>query len=218
MHEIDLIPGDYRQRRQLSCWIKNTVLAAVAVALINLCGFGFFFHRTGQVETDIGVLQDKKAISNKQRSEMQQLLSRREELEKQWRLLTGLRSGSAVEHIFLTMDKALTGDDIWFLNWKFRRAGSLAKPEQNKVNTGYFIVVPVGEQGTKEETWRIETHMEIDGEAWDHAALSGFVKRLVDQPGIQSVRVLRSKLQKKREVKLIQFSLAITVAGGANHS
>lgn len=214
MHEIDLIPGDYRFRKQLLRWITLVLLAGCVIVLVNAGGFGYFLHRTQQVESEVEQLQARKAISTQQRDELKQLKSRKEELDKQWRLLTGLRSGSAVGEIFRTIDRALTGENVWFLSWEFRRAGSVRKAGQKTVNTGYFIVVPVSSEGEDAETWQIETHMTIKGQALDHAALSSFVTRLISQPEIHAVRVLNTTLREKGDAKLVDFSLAVIVAAG----
>ncbi len=218
MHEIDLVPEGYRTQRRLARWLKQSAVALTAIVAANLFGFIHYNRLNSQVEADITALQSQQAISTRQRSELEQLRTRKVELERQWQLLTGLRSGSAVEKIFLTVDKALTTDDVWFLSWKFQRAGSPVKPDDNSVNTGYFIVVPAGESGKQQETWKIDTHMMIQGEALDHAALSGFVKRLISQPGIQGVRVLKSTLRRRNDTRLVDFSLAVTVVGGMSNS
>jgi Tfp pilus assembly protein PilN len=217
MHEIDLIPAEYRFRQQLLRWITVVIAVGIGVVFINAAGFGYFLHQTSEIESEIEQLQAQKAISTQQRSELKELQTRKEELEKQWQLLTGLRSGSAVGEVFRTIDRALAEEDVWFLSWEFRRAGSVRKAGQKTVNTGYFIVLPAGKEGGEEETWQIETHMTIRGQAMDHAALSNFVTRLVSQPEIHAVRVLNTALRTQGGAKLVDFSLAVVVAGNEAH-
>ena len=64
----------------------------------------------------------------------------------------------------------------------------------------------------KKEAWLIETQMKIDGEALDHAALSGFVSRLVSQAAIHSVRVVRTETVVVQQRPLVRFSLDVVVA------
>ena len=98
---------------------------------------------------------------------------------------------------------------------KFKRAGEVVEQAPQTVNTGYFIVVPAGEGRKKAETWRIDTHMTIRGEARDHAALSRFVRRLVDQPEIQDARVIRTAARTQSGTRVVSFEMAVIVHSGA---
>ena len=96
--------------------------------------------------------------------------------------------------------------------WQFRRAGNRVEQDAVTVNTGYFIVVPSGEGNRKEEAWKIETWMEIQGQALDHVAMSEFVTNLTRQPEIGNVRIVSTRLNQSRRARLVDFSLEIIVA------
>ena len=99
---------------------------------------------------------------------------------------------------------------------RFRRAGAVVEEQPKTVATGYFIVVPAGEGRPAEETWKIETHMAIRGQAQDYSALSNFVRGLLDQPEIHSVRVLESTLLPGATSAVVQFRLAVVVNSGVS--
>ena len=93
------------------------------------------------------------------------------------------------------------------------QAASAVDAAEEAVNTGYFIVVPAGSSTRQEETWKIETQMNIQGQALDHSAMSEFVLNLTLQPEIENVRIVNTSLRKSNnETKLVDFSLDIIVS------
>lgn len=213
MSEIDLMPAAYRERRRLVHWLRGAGLSTLVVSVALLAGTLTLKMQADQLELDVERLQAKKAISTQQRSELQRLSARKTELTQQLDLLAGLRGGEAAKQMFVTVDRAAQPGRVWFTDWRFRRAGTKTDADPETVETGYFIVVKPG-QPTRKEAWMIETAMNISGEAIDHAALSDFVSMLVDQPEIQSVRVVSTETIKLRERPLVRFSLDVLVAPG----
>ena len=193
--------------------MKRSLSALLAITLVFIGTFLFLRYETGKIDRELKQLQSQKAITTQQRKELEKLNARKHELTQQLNLLAGLRSGSAAEQMFLTVDRAMSGEDVWFTQWDFRRAGTATEKDPKTVNTGYFIVIPKGKK-SREETWMIETQMTIQGEALDHAALSRFVSNLIDQPEIQQVRVVKTDLVLVNQHKLVRFSLDVVVSSG----
>jgi len=218
MHEIDLIPPEFRAWTLFSHRLKVFGVLAVIIILAIVAGFVVLSQLTEQAQMRVDALQNQKDISTRQRTELQTLIANKENLQNQLTLLNGLRGGSTAMEMFQTIDQALSGDEVWFTNWQYRRAGTVIKADDNKENTGYFIVLPKGEKTTETEAWQIKTHMTIAGEALDHSALSDFVMRLIKQPLISDVRVLNTITIKKNDVRLVGFNLAVTVSGKAGQS
>jgi hypothetical protein len=79
-------------------------------------------------------------------------------------------------------------------------------------SNGYFILLPRQDKNPA-KAWRIDTHMALSGYAHNYVQLSEFVARLLKQPEIDSVRVLRSDLRQFGDWKLVDFELAVIVAG-----
>lgn len=215
MSDVDLVPGVFRKRLLFNHWLKQWGIALAVLTLLVLGAFAWLREETERVDLQLKQLQSQKAISTQQRSDLEKLNSRKKDLKQQLDLLAGLRSGVAAEQIFTTIDRALASGDVWFTNWRFRRAGTPAEKTRNEVSTGYFVVIPNG-KNSREETWKIETHMTIDGGALDHAALSHFVSSLIEQPEIKSVRVVRSELARHNRNKLVEFSLEVVVSAGGS--
>jgi hypothetical protein len=58
--------------------------------------------------------------------------------------------------------------------------------------------------------------MTIKGQARDHSALSGFVRRLFVQPEIDDVRILRTNLSRSNRADAVDFELAVVINTGAS--
>lgn len=209
MSDIDLIPTAYRTRRWQMRWLKvsSSVLAGLigAVAL----GAAAISIATANATSRVEALQERQAVTTQQRADLEQMGAQKTELERQFRLLSGLRSGAAAGEMFVTIDRALNSDDIWFLDWEFERAGVLVNEEVRTVNTGYFVVVPDGAARPTTNELRVQTHMTIHGQAGDHSALSGFVQRLFEQPEIDDVRIRRTSLIHNVQNDAVDFELAV---------
>ena len=217
---MDLIPADYRryvQQLQLLQRWGISVLVIIAVAVVTSAGLKYM---SSEYQSEIIVLEKKKAISSHQRGILQELEKDRQLLTKKREVLEKLRGGALAEDMFVNIDRALEGRNIWFKNWKFVRAGSKTSEQPKGVNTGYFIVIPEGDRVNQkeQEAWQIQTHMEVSGQATDHEALSSFVRRILQQPQIGDVRILNTHQQSTANRTVVDFKLVIMVNSGYRNS
>ena len=211
MSDIDLIPNSFRNSLLINRWLRQSGAVLMVTTLLVMGSWLWLRAETTNVEDELKTLQSQQEISTQQRSDLESLIERKQDLQQQLDLLAGLRSGVVAQQMFITMDRALTTDDVWFSNWRFRRAGTPTKETPDEKSTGYFVVI-TDKENQKEETWKIETHMTIQGGAIDHAALSRFVSSLIDRPEIQSVRVVRSELVRQSSRRQVNFTLEIVVS------
>ncbi len=211
MSEIDLIPDDYRQYLMLKYWLKVLVLLVLMVLILVFSVKYIYSYKTKHIQDKIISLQQQKAINTRQSIELASIKEKKSELQLQWDLLSGLRSGAAVESMLKMIDRSLVGNDVWFTNWKFRRAGLLVDIKPEEVNTGYFIVIPKGESVSKGNKRQVQTNMTIKGQARDHAALSDFVQRLLRQPEVYDVKVLRTSLTRYSMISVVDFDVTVIV-------
>jgi Tfp pilus assembly protein PilN len=217
MNEIDLFPDDLRKRLLLLRWFKITGLTLVLVSMISAAGYFSLVQVSANIDQQIKQFQSQRKITTSSRNQLQQLNQQKKNLQQQLDLLAGLRSGASAESMFVTIDRALPGPEVWITNWKFRRAGSVVEGRQQTVSTGYFIVIPAGNNDKdpgREETWKIETNMNLQGQAMDHVAMTRFVQNLTHQTEIENVRIVSTRANKVNKVKLIDFSLDIIVSAG----
>jgi hypothetical protein len=212
MNEIDLFPDDLRKRLLFTRWFKLTGYAIVSISVVLVITFVMLREANTRIDAQIQHFQSQREISNANRKQLEQLNQQKSNLKQQLDLLSGPRSGASAEQMFLMIDRALPGPDVWLTNWRFRRAGTPVEDKQEAVNTGYFIVIAADNQNKQEETWKIETHMAIQGQALDHVAMSKFVLNLTQQPEIENVRIVNSRQSSANQVKLVDFSLEIVVS------
>lgn len=209
MAEIDLIPQEYRtwlvQRAMLQRFAVACGLCALAIAAAAY----FLGAATGQVRERVAELQSQNAITQQQQAELERLNVQQAEYERQWALLRSLRAGVAVEDIFLIIDRSLTGNELWFNDWKFRRAGVVIDGQQRGVETGYFIVVPA--DGQPAGDWQVETHMTISGQAEDHQALSTFVRTLFEQQDVRDVNVHKTTMINYGIGRVVDFDMTVVL-------
>lgn len=210
---MNLIPEDYKRYLEQLLMLQRWGVLMLVFIVVALSASFAFSYKAGEYQKEIVVLERKKAISSQQRNLLQSLQSSHQKLLGKHDVLEKLRGGALAENMFTTIDRALDGNSVWFKNWRFDRAGSRTSEPPKGVNTGYFIVIPDGESTDKKtpEAWKIQTHMEVDGEAKDHEALSSFVRRLLQQPQIGDVRILSTRRQTQADITVVNFRLAIIV-------
>lgn len=209
MSELDLIPQDYRNKLTRRAMLGQYLVAFVILNVLVLSSGGLLAHLTRQATMQIQALKSQSAITEQQQARLEQLGSQQSEYERRWSLLRGLRAGAAVEDIFKIIDRALVNDDLWFVDWSFRRAGVVVDGETRGIETGYFVIVSDDDQATETPDWQVETHMTLEGRALDHQALSKFVRALFEQPDIKDVSVRRTSLIDYANDRVVSFDLTI---------
>jgi len=212
MNEIDLFPEELRKQLLFARWFKFTGYTVVLLTILSVVAFVLLREASARIEEQIQYFQSQREITTANRNQLEQLNQQKSDLQQQLDLLGGLRSGASAEQMFLMIDRALPGPDVWLTSWKFRRAGTPVDQRRQAVSTGYFIVIPADNQNRPAETWQIETHMTIQGQALDHSAMSRFVLNLTQQPEIESVRIVNTRSNQGKQVRLVDFSLDIVVS------
>jgi cell division protein FtsB len=211
MFDIDLIPQAYRTQRWQTRWMKRTAFLMLGMIAILILSWSVLGVAITDVSEQVQALQLKQTATTNQRADIERLGAEKTELEQQFRLLLDLRSGAVAGDMFMTIDRALTSNDVWFQNWQFQRAGVMVGEEVRTVNTGYFVVVPDGADQLAADDQRVQTHMSIRGQARDHSALSGFVRRLFVQPEIDDIRIRRTSLSNGNQADTVDFELAVVL-------
>lgn len=217
MHEIDLIPIEYREYR----WKRRMLfgLGGLALVVTLTClatGFGLKLVNKN-IREEIAVLQGQQAVTNQQRSTMESLRGQLEQMQQQRKLMDKLRTGSEAVQMFSTLDAALDNRKVWFRKWEFRRAMEVVDQsrvglQQSSPESGFFIVIPIGQAQPK--YWEISNHMTIKGEASDHHELSRFVASMFAQPEIRDVKVLTANRRTYPTFNAVAFDIAVVVEPG----
>lgn len=209
MTDIDLIPASYRESLRVQGWARYMLITVSFVLVMSITGYFTLDYMNKSLSAEISDLQSEQQISELQRGVLTNLSEEKTRFTNQLSFLTGLRSGTAAPEMFMTVDRALENKEVWFLDWEFRRAGTAVEKDEKTSSNGYFIIIPATNGEKTAETWKIETHMTIKGQAKDHSALSRFVRKLFNQPEIQNVRILNTS--RRAKARVVNFDLAVTV-------
>ncbi len=217
---MDLIPEDYKRYLQQLFMLQRWGLAVLVIIIVSASLSFVLNYKAKEYQTEIVILEKKKAISSQKRNLLQNLQKDHNKLQAKHNVLEKLRGGALAKNMFVTVDRALEGNDVWFKKWRFDRAGSKTRETDKVVNTGYFIVISEGEGSNKKtgEAWKIQTRMEVNGEAKDHEALASFVRRLLRQPQIGEVRILNTRQQVHADITVVNFKLGIIVNSRVSNS
>lgn len=210
MTDFDLVPREYRLERALARWLRQVLSIAVGIVVVTGAGGTALALANGNLDAQIRELQTHSALTAQQRAQLETLDARIAELGQQWQLLNALRSGAPAEQIFLIIDAALDDNEVWFRDWQFARAGTAAA-EPKTVNSGYFIIVD-DPQTEPAAPWRVETHLRINGQARDHAALSRFLRALFERTEVRDVRVQRTALRRFTTANVVEFEIAVLLS------
>ena len=211
MAELDLIPQDYRNWLKRRDMFRQYIIAFVILNVLVLASSGVLAQMSKSAMATVRDLQSQSAITEQQQVQLEQLREQQAEYERRWSLLRGLRAGAAVEDIFRIIDRALTSNDLWFIDWQFRRAGVVVDGETRDVETGYFLIVLEDGSYSGNAEWQVETHMTVNGQARDHQALSNFVRALFEQDSIRDVSVQRTSLIDYAGGRVVEFELTIVL-------
>ncbi len=210
MAEIDLVPIDYRRSLQLRTWLRRFAGLYVALAVGIVAARALLSWELSARFRAVEELEAAERARLAQEAELSQLRRETRAARRHLSILSGLRGGISAQDMFVSMDRALDGR-VWFVDWTFRRAGELVDEDPKGVQTGYFLVIPIDEESEPKRAWRMETHMEIQGRARDHSTLAGFVSRLLDEPRIGQVRIVKTQMREIAAVEVVDFELAVVV-------
>ena len=209
MHDLDLIPADYRRQVQRKQELARFSAVFIALNVLILIAAAVLSHYAGEQQARISRLQSQNAITQQQSAQLQQLDIELAEQEGRWALLRGLRAGAAIDEIFMLIDRAVGSGDLWFLDWTFKRAGVVVDGQPRGVETGYFIILSEDQELPSDAAMSVETHMTIQGQATDHQALSSFVRKLFEQRHVKDVNVRRTTQTEYAADKVVDFSLTV---------
>ncbi len=214
MSDIDLIPTEYRRFAQLRSWLRKFAVAYIGVLLLLIVaklGISYSVHLRSEQARE---LKQVRSVENRYRMRLGELQKQQQDANRRLAILSGLREGISARELFEVVDRALD-DDVWFNKMEFRRKGEMADKGPEAVQSGLFIVLPSDEREEGDRGWLVHTHMEISAQARDHSALASFVRRLIDQPEIEEVRVLNTRIRRNTDFELVDFELAVVLRSQA---
>ena len=209
--ELNLIPASYRERLKIQQGCHAFLFAFVLICLAIIFGHFNITHKFENIKLTINKLQKDKSFNLQQQQTYNNLLATEQVLQKNLEILSGLHGGPPVIQIFKVIDRVMNGS-VWFDQWSFQRAGEMTEVKPETVQTGYFIIIPQDVNNTnKQQAWKLNTHMDMSGNAWDHSSFSRFVSALIDQPEIEDVKVISTNLRSYTNYQLVNFKIIVIV-------
>ncbi len=210
-HEMDLIPASYRERQKIQHWCHLFLMVFVVICLLIVMGRFSLANKVEKTLLIVSKLQKDKSFNLQQQQTYNELLVTERVLQKNLEILSGLRGGPSVRHIFTVIDRVMN-DSVWFEEWSFQRAGEMTEVKPHTVQTGYFIIIEQeGSNNKKKQAWKLNTHMDIRGQAKDHSSFSHFVSELINQPEIEDVKVISTILTSYMTYQVVNFQIIVIV-------
>ncbi len=185
MREIDLIPESYRRvQKAKQMLIGFGCLYALLIALI-IAGKIFLNANVTKVNAQITSLEEQKKTITTQHDEITKLEGERAIVQKQIAFVELLQKGGAAGKTFQIFDRVLN-PTVWMEEWSYEATAlGNENPDQEKL-----------------------MNIKIKGKALDHASLSAFVERLLTEPEVHEVVVLKSAMLNKSD-SLVSFDMEI---------
>lgn len=215
MHELDLIPPDYRAGLLMKrrC-VYGFVTLAVAILLV-LFAVLLLSRYNDRLESRIFAMQQQHNDIRYRQNQLQELNMTRTALYRELRFLEGLRSGVAVSELLDAVDKSLKDNPVWFQEWSFRRASSLVEKPPGSSTQGYFILIEAEDSpATRQDALKLDMSMTIRGQSADHLALSHFLRQLSEQSQIAEVNLRRTSLRRYTSGEVLDFELTALLSPG----
>ncbi len=210
MHELDLIPDSYRQRLRVQKWLNIFIVSFITIIFI-IAGLHVTVNsKLADLQSKVQLLQKDKQLNLQQQQQFKLLQEQEKSLTARLKMINSLRGGPPVKQIFLAIDRVIT-PKIWFTKWQFFRANTVVPVNPEAVQTGYFIVIPDELNPGPQQAWKMESHMEISGQALSYSILANFVKNLVQQPEIADVKLIKTNLRNHLDDQVVEFKMAVLV-------
>jgi Tfp pilus assembly protein PilN len=206
MHEIDLIPADYRHERALYRIVQRcSVLIGVLVAAAAIAA-GSLRHATTAARAEIAELDKAVAMAEQQQAAIDTLNLQKQIIESQATLRSGLRAHAPVDELIASIGVAAVDAGVWFQSWRIERLGVVV-PVAPVGAEGFFVVEPSTESGG------VRSQILIAGRAPDIGGVSTLVQTLSADPRIDRVQLQRVSRDAIEQVVAFELELTTDYAG-----
>ena len=208
MADIDMIPRSYRDGMRVQRALRGYGLALAAMLVTGALAAGLLHWRLAVATPQLEQLRARTAQAETLRTRLAASAARQAALEQDALALAALRGAGAVQRMAQALDVALN-DKVWFDTLRFTRTEELLRaPLPAPLPAGTLVTrastLPNAAPGP--QTWRVARRVEIEGQALDHAALTGFLAALSANPALGDVRFLKSGAAAADGAELVAFS------------
>ena len=194
MADIDMIPRSYRDGLRAQRALRGYSLALAALLVGGAAATGLLHWRLAVETPRLEQLRTLTAQAEALRVRLGATVTRKTALDQDARALAALRGSGAIARLTQALDGALN-DKVWFDTLHFSRTEELLKaPLPSPLPSGTLETRASRQTNAVPgpQTWRLARHVDIGGQALDHAALSTFLGALSTSPVLEDVRFLKS--------------------------
>lgn len=211
MAELDLIPEDYRLYLKATYFLK---VAIVVYLILSTTIGGSYFMLNKKIDVlgkSISDFEAKKLLIAEQQQVLSELQKKKQRLDERIKVLYSLRDGPEAKKMFNVINSSLV-EGIWFKRWKFKNDSELTKASLiENISNGYQIIFKDELKPNMVKAWRLNTFMEISGQAINHTKLASLVNNLITMEEINDVKILSTSRTKGMIDNVINYDLAITI-------
>jgi len=201
MHEIDLIPADYRHERALYRMVQRCALLIGALVAVAAIVAGALRHGTAVARAEIAELDKAVAMAEQQQAAIDALTIQKQAIEAQTTLRSGLRAHAPIDDLIASVGTAAVEAGVWFRSWRIERLGAVVSAAPPGAET-FFVVEPGAEDPG------VRSQIAIAGRAPDIGRVSALVQTLSADQRIDRVQLQRVSRDATEQV--IAFELELT--------
>jgi Tfp pilus assembly protein PilN len=210
MADIDMIPRSYRDGVRVQRLLRAWGLALAGVLLAGGLAAGLLQWRLAVETPQLDALRSRTAQAEALRARLAAAATRHSALEQDAQALAALRGTGAVNRLAQAFDATLN-DKVWFETLRFERTEELLRaPLPSPLPAGTLVTrastQPNAAPGP--QTWRLARHIDVEGQALDHAALTTFLTALSGSPVLNDVRFLKSGAAAGEGPEHVAFSVS----------
>jgi Tfp pilus assembly protein PilN len=201
MHDIDLIPADYRRGRALHRTLRSCGIVIGALVGAAAVTAGALRQAVSVTRAEIAELDKSVAMAEQQQAAIDALTEQKRALESEAVLRSGLRAGAPIDDFLTSIGSAAVDAGVWFRSWRFERLGAVVSAAP--AGTESFFVVDANAAGAG-----VRSRILIVGRAGDVAGVSALVQAVATDGQFASVQVQR--VWRDAAENVVQFELALS--------
>ena len=198
MREINLIPREHVDNRRVRRWLVRWAWLMVMLVAATAVGRGAIAWRVARERPVVEHNKLAAQAAGLQQVQLKALGERRAEAESRLAAMRRVQDASGWARALRHIDAAHT-QKVWLDKLAFRRSPAEPAATDPEARRGSLADAP------------LQHALEVTGHAVDHAAVTEFMRRLVDQPGVHAVRLQNTGLRRYATADVIDFSISARV-------
>lgn len=207
MHEMDLIPGDYRQDLKLQRSVRLFLLACLAVLCLTGLTKALLTYLTWHESQQTVQLKRQQQIWTQNQIRSETLRQQKGIAQQQLNALEALRGGDRVPVFLQAVDQAFS-EGIWFDSVHFMRGHGTATPA-NLPGSAHVGVLVLPNGAEDKTAFEINQNIEVVGHALNHSLLAEFMNKLGAQPGVADLRLIDTSTRNYTTMQVVDFKLTL---------